>query len=518
MADWVPTLRERLRKASPELAAELDLQWHIASSQWLPVVPPKSDSSNARPHLEGIEGHLDRTLEDLQRYKPKASVLDMRPIEMYLLRAAVLFHDLGRAQPDKKKDHGEESRKFLAAKYESFGIRNREVANSLGRICASHTAIPEQRQRREHELRLGDVVIDPYGQVRERMIAALLTLCDHMDCAQTRVVPDYLREEKEAVGAFRNVIRGVIADPVSRCIRTTLVAADGEADADTAPPSQTPHIPSPPFQLNSDLPERTRWANKLGQAIGVDGLSGLLDELPLSEPPGDGDADAANEGAASPKLAWVPKLKGEFGSLKGEEPYDLVEQLIAWNILYAMPGPSGWSRRTLVAVVMGDLRANRAALWSIREQLAAVGLPLATWLVDDEERLYTPDCRETFEPILHKAYLLEVARTMWELSTRVFGVSEFKYRELASQLGDRDVDRVRMAARRLAIVTANNVGQAPNSASPWSSPIWVADETWRWRVSRRSATEGPKFVPLSEVERQIEKLAEPDNPTEWAGD
>ena len=518
MADGLPTLRERLRQQDPELAADLDLQWRIANSEWLPAVSLEKDSSNSGPHLANIESHLDATLTILHQHKPSAGVLEMRPIEVYMMLAAVLFHDLGRTQISSNPafDHGRATNKLLAASYQNLGVRNREVALSLGRICESHTADPEDRQPREHKLKLGDVVIDPYGQVRERMIAALLTLGDHMDSAQTRVVPDYLRPEKDKqpVGAFRNVIRGVVADPASRCIRTVLVADDDtNDDTDTGDPAPQAGIEDRPrFILNKDAKDLDAWTNRLSAAVGhdMDDFRAMLAAALKADISGSVGEDLVASALGGERDASLDRL---FGLLRGEGDFDATGRLVAWRILQEPIG-GNWPRNLLVAVVLGDLRSNRVALRSIREQLAAVGLPLATWLVEHQERLYTPDCHETYEPVLHRDYLSDVVAGMWELSTRVFGVSEFTYRELASQLGERNVARVRTAARRIAIVTTryHHEYDEKDETLPWPSPIWIGDEAWKWRVDRAHSSGALPFGSVKWVEHLIDNLAEPDDP------
>jgi hypothetical protein len=331
------------------------------------------------------------------------------------------------------------------------------------------------------------------------MIGALLTLGDHMDCAQTRVIPDYIARSKGAVGAFRNIIRGVVADPVSHCVRTTLVADDDAQPARKAPVTAIP---------DRDRAERDGWIGKFAAELGADSLtvSAHVKGMP-----------GTSHGFRTDCNQWLRRLGRPEDSLTGRlhdgPDFTFDEQLLTWNLVYGnRADESPWPRSTLVAMVLGDLRANRYALHSIRDHLAAVGLPLATWLLDSEERLYTPDCLETFEPVLHKSYLIEVARTMWDLSTRVFGVSEFTYRELASQLGDRDVARVKLAARRLAVISADcgrdlGSGKEDDEEKVQPGPLWVGDETWRWRIRRGK---GRTYVPLARVQGMVEALAEAD--------
>jgi hypothetical protein len=515
MPDDLPTLRERLRQANADLAADLDVQWRIATTEWLPTVPLKQDSSNGLPHIRNIESHLDEVLRTLHRHNPSASVLHMQPIELYLLLASALFHDLGCAD-DSGHDHGDRSREFLVERYNSLGIRNREVARSLGGICASHTAKPDARVEVERELSLGDIVIDPYGEVRQRMIAALLTLADHMDCAQTRAVPDYLRTQKDVVGSFRSGIQGVFADPAARLVRTVLLSG-AEQEGPRAERGLC-------FCVNDNADERRDWASKTERALGLTprSLDALLRALLNSQELGL-TRDRVNflgEEWAPPGFAG--RAAQQLGCTSQGSAFDFAEQMLAWNILRVKPRPKTWRRSTFVAMILGDLRANRAALYSVRDHLAAVGLPLATWLVDHEERLYTPDWRETYEPLFHKEYLVEVAEAMWDLSRRVVGVSEFTYAELASHIGDHDAAKVRMAARRLAIVMTTR-RRTNDTNLPWSSPIWAGDVRWKWRANARDADQdrGCEFLSIVAVQRRVRTraygLSDPDDPREHRG-
>ena len=484
MSDRFPTLRERLKQADPELASDLEFQWQIATHEWLPSVPPSKDSSNSLPHLRNIEAHLNDVFGTLQRQNPAASMLDMRPVELYVLLASVLFHDLGRVLPETHGvDHGATTRTYLTERYNDFGVRNRELAHSIGSICGSHNVKPRDRWRAEQKLNLGDVVIDPYGLVREPMIAALLTLGDHMDGSHTRVVPDYLKKNKEVLGSFRNIVRGVAVDPASRCVRTTVVPA---RDAVTVRSSSGWKAQPRPIRYERDPEDKSGWwTARLAEATGVDRIA--LRRW--------SNLDGIN-------MARVTRL---CGRLRGEAQFDLRQQLMTWKVIRVAAEPIGWDRATLLAIVMGDVRSNAEALYSIRDHLAAVGLPLATWLVDHGGHLYTPDCRESYEPRLDKRYLGEIANTMWELSSRVFGVSQFTYPELASQLGDRDVARARLAAKRLAMVTSKG--------EDGYSPIWAGDETWMWRVANNRDGVGCVFRSISEVTREVTSLAEPADPT-----
>ncbi|MBN1866676.1 hypothetical protein JW916_05245 [Candidatus Sumerlaeota bacterium] len=577
MTDTFPSLRERLRQAAPDLAADLDLQWRIANDEWLPTIPMSLDSSNGLPHIRNIESHLDETFSSLHKITPSAAVLHMRPIENYLLLASILFHDLGRADPTARENHAVRTRKYMEQRYTSLGIRNREVAHSLGRICASHDRNScrekgkreegkEEDARSQEDRELSDVVIDPFGEVRQRTIASLLTLGDLMDNSHSRAVPDYLREDKEVIGSFRAIIQGVFADPAARLIRTVLAAPPREkGDASPATSEETL------FELNEDeritkerKQEWRQWAKKLGKALNIEDKS-VKEEIikPLDkafsetdEPSSDTAAAKrralqrkdVNEKTLSPRYrkALAKRFRrlddGAGGTDDGAGGTDdsaggtddsaanaddeFVEHMLAWNILRvrrAKPEDAksrALPRKTRIAIVLGDLRRNRMALYAIRDHLAAVGLPLATWLIDCREYLYTPYWYKTHEPILHREYLIDVAKEMWDLSRRVIGTSEFTYAELASHLGDYDVARVRLAARRLAIVTngmREELSEDEKKAFPWSGPIWTGDETWRWRARLRTTDRrGCVFFTHEQVAGKIKEIVDPYDPEEFA--
>ncbi|MBN1440193.1 MAG: HD domain-containing protein [Anaerolineales bacterium] len=554
MAEPFIPLGEKLRQASPDLADELDMQWKIANNEWLPAMPSSGDSSNSAPHIRNITQHLNELLATLTRHNPKASVLHMRPIEIYLLLASALFHDIGQISMF-PGDHGEETRQYLIGNHDALGIRNREVARSLGNICACHTEKPGRKKDDSCGAHLRDVVIDPYGEVRQRMIAALLTLADHMDCAQTRVIPDYLRKTKSIPGNFRNIVQGVFADPAARLVRTVLILEnpkegngtkensnqDRQRENPVGPATVKEGVQGEAPRNNQDqlfyIEEKNEdwkwWAHQMEKALRsipgerlAENLADGKTDIPEGEytrrladvftPFGPEHGKTREDVNQASKLGIIKRrLQKTFGELEHSGPFDLTEQLLAWNIIkIKTKQPERWSNRTLVAIVLGDLRSNREALGNIREHLAAVDLPLASWLIDHEERLYTPDWRESYEPRFYIDYLTEVAGAMWDLSRRVIGASEFTYDELASHMGFHDVGRVRMAVRRIPGLTARLVEASirredPEQSRifPWTNLLWVGEKTWKWRVNARGR--GCAFFSLAQVIRCISGLQDP---------
>lgn len=514
------SLREHLRQTAPDLAADLEYQWRIANAEWLPAVGMSLDSSNGIAHVCGVENHLNITLNALYGHDRSAGVFSMRPIETYLLLAAILFHDIGRIKKD-AKDHGDATREYLRDSYGSLGVRDREVANALGRICAYHSK-DSSKDRQEYErINLNDVVIDPYGEVRQRMLAALLTLADMMDNAYTRAISSYLRgeNEKDLKGRFRSIVLGVLADPSARCVKTVLVSRPKEAGFEKDEPIDW-------FSLE----EGSEGKQKRDRQI--DGMTCFKDKESLKKALD--DLVILQERAASRTLRHIRGMTPSRGGKKGlrelkqlvkyqrtTAPHALTRKqiqvstgkildgfcrsdcqaadlLLCWNILglrVQRGEPASW--RSLASMILGDIRKNREVLHSIRDHLATVGLSLATWLMECDERLYTPAWSETFEPLFTRDYLDRVVEAMWDMSRRIFGAAEFSYPELAAYIGDSDLHKIRLAVRRLSILTNAHSGGA-------QSPIWAGDAAWRWRTKPRiPGKSGCEIVALSSIQNDI---------------
>jgi hypothetical protein len=153
----------------------------------------------------------------------------------------------------------------------------------------------------------------------------------------------------------------------------------------------------------------------------------------------------------------------------------------------------------LLAVIMGDVRRNGEVLAEIRTELAAVGIPLGAWLIDYREHLYDDWGRETYEPLFTADRLEELVDGMWELSVQVFGTSRFTYEDLASQIGDPDVVRVKIGVRRIAILTRASRRTSSghdNRAALQLPAVWAGATEWRWNVRGRERR--PAEVPCSD--------------------
>ena len=93
-----------------------------------------------------------------------------------------------------------------------------------------------------------------------------------------------------------------------------------------------------------------------------------------------------------------------------------------------------------------------------------------------------------------------MAKAMWEISTQVFGVSQFSYADLASQVCEPNIDRVRLAVQRIAVTHRGRWDVEPLSAGP---------SRWRWRVTRDEETAECDYRSLREIEAGIDELVPP---------
>jgi hypothetical protein len=136
----------------------------------------------------------------------------------------------------------------------------------------------------------------------------------------------------------------------------------------------------------------------------------------------------------------------------------------------------------------------------IRSLLAASGLPLRTWLMEQKGSLLDlgPQPKATHEPALSKQYLERVAEAMWTLSIRVFGEGVFSYEVLADYMREPVTERVKRAARRIH-----------NEASKGRDGplLWLGRDAWRWR---RTPPPGAGLTEvLAQAEQAIRRLADP---------
>lgn len=493
-------LRQRLAEGDPELSASLERSWAIAGREWLPAVRPSLGSFNSGPHLENMERHLDRLVVGFGEIPSCRIRLNLRPAELYLLLAGVLFHDLGRTEGN--GEHGLAGEQILLEQYAHLGIPSKELARVLGLFCLYHNPPKDKAERsRVDPSRFGDVVIDPYGPIRCRSLAALLRLVDQMDSAYTRALPPYLkvREGQGVIGLFRSAVRGVHIDQYARMVRT--VVSD--------------ELPSAPWAWRRTAGTGTRKRDRLPFKCQYEPKEGWAPE----------QVETDVEGAFPTPRQGLPPLPeivhgeaGEVGNGWGENlTWKCGLTLKDWAVGRGLAEVQEVQEdekecalppETLLAVILGDVRRNGELLREIRSELAAIGMPLAAWRIDYREHLYDEWGRETYEPVFTYERLKEIARGMWELSLQVFGTYHFTYNDLASQIGEPDVRCVKMGARRLAILTRDLHPSGGEESPDVQSlpPLWAGDMEWRWNVHGRDPAKPASrcaYVTLGQVSQTI---------------
>ena len=536
-------LRSRLKESQPELHECLLRSWKIAQDEWLPMIGAHLGSSNSYPHLRNVESHLDQIVAAFQEHSAASFHQPLGGLELYLLLASVLFHDIGRTQKT-QHSHGKASQEYLNKGFAHLGIPSRELALVIGKICVCHCP-PEGKGRRQALRELSTTTIEPFGRAREELLAALLTLADCMDAAYTRALPRYLADPDEIgpVGLFRRSISGVYVDPVARLVRTVLGPDDAEAR--TGPKDGAAPRDEARYGLELNYADdgatnrrKAEWDELLGDSANVEVFKAVLGasvKTGRASPKWHSIAGAEKllqerlqgflNRNGSPELSPGPKRLLELyagGSernwLLGKVPKDscLLHGLLSLDLLRLVPidDPNALEKKKVhvplppkapLAIILGDMRNNRHALEEVQDTLASSGLLLDDWVIERDDRLYNQWGNPTYEPLFHTEYLVQVARAMWDLSRQIFAACRFSYQELASCVGDHDVERVRLAVRRIAVTTDGlpfeGAASSGDGGPVETGAVHAGSTYWEWRVlgyaNRR------QYVPLDRVERAI---------------
>lgn len=236
------TLRDILREQAPELHQALETSWQIAEHDWIPTLRMEGESHAGGPHLRGVEEWMDRLAEAC---RPRWSVhgnqpFGLNPMEVYILLASTLFHDIGRGRLKGTKEeppHGEVSRAILDEHWAQLGIVDGRISHEIGLICEYHTV--KDLAWRHHDV----TQIHPWGMVHTEALAALLTLADELDTAYTRAAPAYMKDKRLSLisgrqiepeildrmedefftkGLYRESISSVQMDPGAHLLKTVL--------------------------------------------------------------------------------------------------------------------------------------------------------------------------------------------------------------------------------------------------------------------------------------------------------
>lgn len=421
-------VRERLRAEDPRLYAALEGSWETAQQTWLPLIAAKHGSHNAYPHLWNMELRLN-DLAEVFGAEDRRPSFRLSPVEKYLLLAAVLFHDIGKARERYEYDHALGSYLLVEEHWAEYGILTDSLAHIVAKLALHHdvrkaASDPQHDARKTHGL--SERTVDPYGRVRENGLSAVLVLLDHLDTSYTRVVPPEITQA--GAKTFRKLVQGVEVDHEARLIRSVLAGFERK-------------------DALSPLPRDSR------------------------------------------KLEYYALRKRYEDCYR---PSDVVNHSLIRKVAdnqAKFDDEANLSDHERLAVLQGNLRRNAEKLHLIRDNLHAMGIALDDWLLELDEHLFDSAGCEAWEPILDAPYLRRVAHEMWNLSTRVFGRAVFTYETLAAAVREPDVSRVKRAVRRLSILTDQEVlRDCLGNGTDEQGAVEAYDSTWRWRVSRPAAS------------------------------
>lgn len=405
------TLRTYLEKTSPELHNALARSWEIAMNEWLPLIGTSDGSFNSYPHLRNLEIHLDQLLFGCGSIRGRFDSVNLTGVEAYLLLCAVLFHDIGRTSETKGKSHGKVSEEYIKKSWPSLGILSAELAYCLGDICWFHNFYGSDADKRKLYERLCNTVIDPYGNVREMLIASLLMLADCMDGSHTRTQPYYIKQGTGVKGAFRGIVSGIFADPDKKLIKTII--------SSEIPLPGNDYISPDEFMNGTEIKQ-----NPDNKPVQISGVTPELIETVCGQ-------------TEHPFFDFQGFIKT---MLEEQKRFKQKDEGLYWPVCI------------LLAIIMNDVDTNGKALAGLRDGLSSVSLQFKAWLIEYNDHLYANDGRETFEPIFTREYLNNIIKGIWDLSLQVFGVWRFTYENLAVTVRDINTGKVRAAVRRLAII------------------------------------------------------------------
>jgi hypothetical protein len=173
----------------------------------------------------------------------------------------------------------------------------------------------------------------------------------------------------------------------------------------------------------------------------------------------------------------------------------------------------------ILSMLLGNTRENVESLISITETLQSMGLPILGWCVEYKGHLYNFCGEETYEPIFSRDFLSATLKSMWELSTQIFGANKLSFEALASHLREPNIVKVKRAVRRLNVITQRESSE--------SQAFWISDEYWRWKVKNRRVEttqeksqsrmhpatmddSGCKFYRKKDIEEYLKKLGDPN--------
>ena len=163
--------------------------------------------------------HASRVIVNLELLlRPRADQVDLGPREAFCLLSSAVLHDLGyaidrSAAHDGEDEHHKLSADFVAEYHQELGLRNEALSGVLAGLCLGH----RRRVSISEAFPTAEVTLGT-ETVRVRLLAALLSLADALDCTSERA-PEFessyvLKLPAEARKHWRaaQLVRGVKLD------------------------------------------------------------------------------------------------------------------------------------------------------------------------------------------------------------------------------------------------------------------------------------------------------------------
>jgi hypothetical protein len=161
-------------------------------------------------------------------------------------------------------------------------------------------------------------------------------------------------------------------------------------------------------------------------------------------------------------------------------------------------------QEVIIPMILGNIRACHFNMEQKYKYLSRFGIPLKCWLIYIDEHLYNYLGEETFEPVFSEGFLKHIVKTMWTLSTRVFGQSFFTYEKLASAAGEKDLNLIKLAVKRIEIISRNE-----KLHLGLTSAINYNTNGWQWEIQEEMNTGKCLFYSNKDLDEIIEKLGKP---------
>lgn len=417
------SLRDQLKEESPELYHALVKSWDIGVNQWLPAILPSHDSYNSYPHLRNLEQHLENII-DAVNSKLACKVI-LKPCEKYIILCAILFHDMGRVLEEQDEKGSINFREIKLADGSEEQPRNHAEASSLmiqkdwARYGIYSEELADVLQKicfyhdpppleKNPELVLKNKRIDPYGYIREKELCSLLVLIDQMDNAYQRAEPKYIKPIDES--GVKAAFRHHIKSVTYDPIAQMLVISTDSLNNKTRD-----SVPE-----NDDGNDFFYYQRITPPILDADDLAIIIEKTKLQK--------------------W---------------------------------GDKSWTDREIALLTMCSVRKINSVLKSnIQQNLIKLGIQVRECVIEYHDILFTHFGDITSEPVLHREYLISIARSMWSLCSEIFGPQEFSYETLAAEVREVDIEKIKMAVKRLSII----------SGLKMLEPISADISQWSWNL------------------------------------